>query len=225
MRFATRVLAPRQGIPALALACVLTASVGPAFALSKEAAIERCRMTVGMPIFKACMQGGGGGFEACRERAKPKVVACVVAALNAANGRDNVAVAIPAEAGPKLAPGTALPAGFVAPPRTISDITAILDGEKPDLTLIEKLKSDADMAPTGKESATDLSRFYFNRAAARSQLGRLDDAIADANKSVEVGQGTIDANMMGRVKQFLALQYSLSGGPEESARNLSAGVA
>jgi CHAT domain-containing protein len=162
------------------------------------------------------MRAGGGSLEACREKAKPQVVACVMAALNAANGRANVAVALPTEAAPKPVPGTALPAGFIAPPRTISDITAILDGEKPDLNVIEKLKSDADVTPTGKESPAGLSSFYFNRAAARSQLGRLDDSIADANKGIEVGRGAIDANMTGRLKQFLALQYSSAGDPKKA---------
>ena len=173
-------------------------------------------MTVGRPIVQACMRSGGGSLEACRGRAKPQVVACVIAALNAANGRDNVAVAVPTEAAPKLSPGTALPAGFVAPPRTISDITAILDGEKPDPKVIEKLKSDADAKPTGNESPKDLSRFYFDRSTARAQLSMLAEAIADASKGVEVGRGAIDANMMGRVKQFLAVQYSNAGDPKKA---------
>ena len=173
-------------------------------------------MTVGRPIVQACMRSGGGSLEACRGRAKPQVVACVMAALNAANGRDNVAVAVPTEAAPKLSPGTALPAGFVAPPRTISDITAILDGEKPDPKVIEKLKSDADAKPAGTESPRDLSRFYFDRSTARAQLGMVAEAIADASKGVEVGRGAIDANMMGRVKQFLAVQYSNAGDPKKA---------
>jgi CHAT domain-containing protein len=216
MRFIERVAAPTQGIPTLALTCTLILSAGPAFALTKEAAIERCRMTVGRPIVQACMRAGGGSIEACRTKATPPVVACVVAALNAANGRDNVAVALPTETTPKLAPGTALPAGFIAPPRTISDITAILDSEKPDLKLIAKLKSDADAAPTGKESPKDLSRFYFDRSAARAQLGRVAESIADAGKGVEVGRGAIDANTMGRLKQFMAVQYSYAGDPKKA---------
>jgi CHAT domain-containing protein len=216
MRFIRRVSAPIRGIPTLALTCTLILSAGSAFALTKEAAVERCRMTVGRPIVQACMRAGGGSIEACREKARPQVVACVVAALNAANGRGNVAVALPTETAPKLAPGTALPAGFIAPPRTISDITAILDSEKPDLKLIEKLKSDADAAPTGEKTPKELSRFYFDRAAARAQLGRVAESIADASKGVEVGRGAVDANMMGRLKQFLAVQYSNAGDPKKA---------
>ena len=110
-------------------AAILVVTAPAAHALSMEAALENCRMTVGRPIVQACMRGSGGAgnLEACRAQATPKVKACVMAALNAANGRANVAVAIPTEAAPRVSAAGALPAGFVAPPRTINDITEILD--------------------------------------------------------------------------------------------------
>ena len=154
--------APAHKLLAIAL---LLGSTGYAFALTKEAAIENCRMTVGRPIVQACMRAGGGpgvaNLEACRAKASPQVKACVLAALNAANGRANVAVEVPKEVAPKLELGAASPKGFIAPPRTISDITAILDGEKPDVKLIAELKSDADSTLTGKESRQDLAQFLF----------------------------------------------------------------
>jgi len=204
--------------PTLIALGFLAWSTGSAFALSQEAAVENCRMTVGRPIVQACMHaaGGGGNLEACRAKAKPQVHACVMAALNAANGRANVAVAVPTEAVPKLAPGTALPAGFIAPPRTISDITAILDSEKPDLKTIEQLKAGANAVPTGKESRAELTQFYFDRSNARAQLGRLADSIDDANKAMEVGAGAVSAHFMGRLMQLAALQYSLAGDPKKA---------
>ncbi|WFU38462.1 CHAT domain-containing protein [Bradyrhizobium sp. CB82] len=200
---------------------LLLGSTASALALTKEAAIENCRMTVGKPIVQACMRAGGGpaggaNLEACRAKASPQVKACVLAALNAANGRANVAVEVPKEEAPKLAPGTALPKGFIAPPRTISDITAILDSEKPDVKLIEELKSDADSTPTGKESREDLAQFYFDRANARAQLGRLAESIVDANKAMEVGRGAVSANMMGRLMQLAATQYFAAGDPKRA---------
>jgi CHAT domain-containing protein len=140
----------------------------------------------------------------------------VKAALNAANGRANVAVAIPTEAAPKIPVGNALPAGFVAPPRTITDITAILDSEKPDLKQIEELKEEADAKPTGKESRGDLAQFYFDRGNARVQLGRLADSIADANKAIEVGRGAVTPNLMGRLISLAAQQYSAAGDPKKA---------
>lgn len=211
------VILPRK----LLVLAVLLGSTGSAAALTKEAAIENCRMTVGKPIVHACMQAQGGrkagaDIEGCRAKASPQVKACVLAALNAANGRANVAVELPKEAAPKLSPGTALPKDFVAPPRNISDITAILDGEKPDEKMIAELKSDADTVPTGKESREDLAQFYFDRANARAQLGRLADATADANKAVETGRGAVSPNMMGRLAQLQAMQYSVAGDPKRA---------
>ena len=127
-----------------------------------------------------------------------------------------LAVEVPKEVAPKLEPGTALPKDFIAPPRTIADITAILDSEKPDVKLIEELKSDADSTPTGKESREDLAQFYFDRANARSQLGRLAESIADANQAIEVGRGAVSANMMGRLMQLVAIQYAAAGDPKRA---------
>src|SRR5882672_3849256 len=102
--------APLDSILRCAFAVILLASSIPsALALTQEAAIEKCRMTVGQPMVRACMQVSGGGktpgaeanLEACRAKAKPQVRSCVMAALNAANGRANVAVAIPTEVAPK----------------------------------------------------------------------------------------------------------------------------
>lgn len=189
-----------------------------AFALSQEAAIENCRMSVGKPIVQACMRASGGrrSLESCRAQATPKVRACVKAALNAANGRANVAVAIPTETAPKVSAADALPAGFVAPPRSIADITSILDNEKPDLKKIEEAKADANAEPTGKESREDLAQFYFDRGEARAQLGRVRDAIEDGNKSIEVGKGAVSPNLMGRLVQFVVQQYAAAGDPKKA---------
>ncbi|WP_342804248.1 CHAT domain-containing protein [Bradyrhizobium sp. CSA112] len=197
---------------------MLAVTAPAAQALSVEAAQESCRMTVGRPIVQACMRasGGAGNLEACRAKAFSPVRACVMAALDKANGRANVAVAIPTEAAPKVAPGSALPAGFVAPPRTITDITAILDSEKADLKTIEELKAEADAKPTGKESREDLAQFYFDRGNARAQLGRLADSIADANKAIEVGRGAVSALLMGRLISLAAQQYSAAGDPKKA---------
>lgn len=174
-------------------------------------------MSVGRPMVQACVRASGGmaHFEACRAKATPAVRACVKTALDKANGRANVAVAIPAEVAPKVAPDGAQPAGFVAPPRTITDITAILDSEKPDLKTIEALKAEADAKP-GRESGANLTQFYFDRANARAQLGRLADSIADAYKAMEVGRGTVSALMMGRVITLAAQQHSAAGDPKKA---------
>jgi CHAT domain-containing protein len=199
------------------LAAIFAVTASPAQALSMEAALENCRMTVGRPLVQTCMRssGGPGSFEACRAKATPSVRACVRAALDKANGRANVAVAIPTEVAPKVAPGSAKPAGFVAPPRTITDITAILDSEKADLKTIEALKASADAKP-GKESGEDLAQFYYDRGNARAQLGRLSDSIADAYKAIEVGRGAVSALLMGRFTTLAAQQHAAAGDPKKA---------
>jgi CHAT domain-containing protein len=196
----------------------------PVSALTIEQARENCRATVGRPIVQNCMHSGGGDREACRAKAQPKVHACVQSALNAANGRANVPVALPSEPAPsepvannKSASSTdALPASFIAPPRTITDVTAILDSEKPDAKTIDKLKAEADAAPPANGTRADLAKFYYDRGNARAQLGRLSESIADANKAIEVARGAVDANVMGRLEQFAGLAYSGAGDPKQA---------
>ena len=60
---------------------VLAAFAAPALALSKDAAVENCRATIGKPFVQACVRGMGGrnsgDFEAnlasCRAQITPKV--------------------------------------------------------------------------------------------------------------------------------------------------------
>ena len=47
MRFPALMFAPRRIIPVLALACFQTILANAAFALTKEAAIEQCKMSIG----------------------------------------------------------------------------------------------------------------------------------------------------------------------------------
>jgi CHAT domain-containing protein len=103
---------------------------------------------------------------------------------------------------------------FVPPPRTIADITAILDQEKPDLERIAKLKADAD-APLPSDAAADvLVEFYYNRGLARSDVGRFRDSIADLKTGIALGaQHHID---VGYLQQLLGYQYDWSGDLENS---------
>src|SRR5665213_828194 len=188
----------------LAVGLILVGVQYASAALTKEAAIENCRATVGRPIVQACMGGrgnpGSGNIEACRALATPKVRACVIAALNAANGRANVAVAAPTEQGPSAEiakQAAALPASFVVPPRTITDITAILDSEKPDPAKIERLQAEAHATVPSKGSRAELAKFYYHRGNARASLGQLKDSIADADEALVTARGAVDSNLLG----------------------------
>jgi tetratricopeptide (TPR) repeat protein len=61
-----------------------------------------------------------------------------------------------------------------------------------------------------------LAQFYFDRGDARAQLGRLKEAIADANKALEVGRGAVPLDMMVRLQQQAGLQYAAAGDPKQA---------
>ena len=140
---------------AISMAFALLAIVGgarPASALSMEQAKESCIPSQSVDRSFRGLHAGqerrprGRNMAACRASSFGKVKACTIAALNAANGRANVAIELHKSGAPKadlVAPGSYLLAGFVAPPRTIADITAILDSEKPDPAALVKLKAAA----------------------------------------------------------------------------------
>src|SRR5262245_25743477 len=185
-------------------------------ALSLEQAREACIESVGRPNVQACMQSlkGSGDREAnlakCRAGVFPKVRACVMDALHKANGRANVAITIEGGAKKEVVDlGRALPAGFVPPPRTIKDITAVLDSEKPDPKSHADTKAQADavLAPGSPNAAT----FYYNRGNARLTLGRVDEALADAQKALQVAGDVPVAN---RARQFIGIVKVHQGDPK-----------
>ena len=98
-------------------------------------------------------------------------------------------------------------ASFVAPPRTIADITAILDQQKPDPGEVARLSAAADAEPPVGVAPAVLARFYYDRGQARSTLGRNDEAILDAKEALASGQGVVDRGMFGTMQQFIATQY------------------
>src|ERR1700736_5029064 len=210
---------PLAGLVAPCLIALLApfATSERASALSLEQARANCRETVGHPIVHACMQGlgKGGDREAnlakCRAGVQPKMTACVHAAMNAANGRANVAI----EGYKKDKPtgegggaGTEVPGGFAAPPRIIADITAVLDNEKPDPATLAKLKADADNEP-GKQA--DLADFYYARGNARSLLGRSMEALADGEKALAAALASGDSYFGQRIRQFISIQKMALG--------------
>ena len=134
-----------------------------------------------------------------------------MAALNKANGRANVAIEIAKPKEEVIAPGTSVPAGFVAPPRTIADITAILDSEKPDPATLAKLQEDADDEPDAKISKADLAEFYYDRATARALLGRSKEAMADAEKALPIARSAADPMLFYRIRQFIGFQKQTQG--------------
>jgi CHAT domain-containing protein len=128
------------------------------------------------------------------------------------NGRENV-VAMPIEDSPNVSSADTPAAAFLPPPRSIADIASVLDNEKPDLKKIDELKARADARPAA-ETGVDLAHFYFERARARSQLGRLNESVVDGKKAIEIGKDIVTPNVMGRFLQFLSQEYAATGDPQ-----------
>ena len=200
----------------------------PASALELNQAIENCRSTVGKPIVMACMQGGGGNLESCRASAGPKVKACVRSAMMAARPKaalfDAAKVSAP-KPGEAAADAAALanraPASLVAPPRTISDIAAVLDQQKPDAAKIAELTTTADAPVPNGLKGLALADFYYKRGQARTLLGRADDALADAELAVSNGQGS-DYNKVGSRYEQLLMRRLRDAGQHKRANALVA---
>ncbi len=105
---------------------------------------------------------------------------------------------------------------FVAPPRTIADITAILDQEKPDPKVAARLRAEASAAPPAGISRGELAKFHYDRCIARSSLGDFRGAVTDCEKAVQLGQGTLATNDFGRLRQGLSNQYGMIGEPKKA---------
>ena len=98
---------------------------------------------------------------------------------------------------------------FVAPPRTIADITAFLDQEKPDPTKRAKTEAEAKAEPPANADRAKLKDFYFGRAQARAELGWAAAAVADAE--LAAANSTDYVNDGSRIDYFQAYQMRLSG--------------
>jgi CHAT domain-containing protein len=176
-------------------------------ALEKDQAIENCRASSGKPAYMACKQGGGT-HEDCFGKARAIVQSCVKNAMTSAQPKAALFSAEKLSAKP--APGKSsaaeiardAAASLVAPPRTISDISAILDRQKPDLAEVARLTTIADAAAPAGMKGAELADFCYKRAQARALLGRAD-ALDDAELAVSNAPGTDYNNLGSRYTQLL----------------------
>ena len=107
---------------------------------------------------------------------------------------------------------------FVAPPRTIADITAILDQEKPNSQRFAKLRAEAEASPPKTADRRTLALFYFQRALARTNAGRMREGAADSEKAIELGRGA--AVDVSRFKQHYQSQLNYLGNPKRKLQVL-----
>jgi tetratricopeptide (TPR) repeat protein len=77
---------------------------------------------------------------------------------------------------------------FVPPPRTIADITAILDRQKPDAAKLAENRAAADAQPPAGAAPAALAEFYFKRGLAATELGRTQQRLADFKQAADLAQ-------------------------------------
>ena len=167
----------------------------------RDALIEQCRQSVGVPFVKACVQ---------REEQKE-------AARKPAPAAPKMEEASPPGGEPAL-----IRPSFVAPPRTTADISAILDREKPDPAKIAARKTAAEASPPGGASAAELAQFYYDRGAARALLGRNQEALDDGLKALDAAKKSGEFLRVTRVMQFVGLRYRALGDPRKEAETFDA---
>ena len=204
---------------AAALSVTFVLSGAPALAFDKEAALEACRNSVGRPTYQACKQAGGS-HDACFAKARAVVQPCFKAKIPTAALFDANKVSAPdAKEAAETAKAVAnlAPQSLVAPPRSIADITAILDQQKPDPAKVAALTATADAPVPADLKGAALADFYYKRGQAKALLGRNDDALADAEIAVSSGQGVTDYQNVGsRHEQFLARRLRDAGQHKKS---------
>jgi len=109
---------------------------------------------------------------------------------------------------PRAAAQQAAPA-LAAPPRSIADIVAILDQEKPDPTRRAKLIAEAEAAEPPGLDARQRSRFLFERAQAAAQIGRPEAALQDGLLAMQLAE-QVGADSY-RMAQLVASMTRITG--------------
>jgi CHAT domain-containing protein/tetratricopeptide (TPR) repeat protein len=100
---------------------------------------------------------------------------------------------------------------YVPPPRSIADITAVLDSEKPDPAKLARYVAQADAQIPAGASPAALAAFYRDRSVAASQLGRIDQWIADAKEAVRLADQVNDPNVSDDARNQLVQAESQVG--------------
>lgn len=97
--------------------------------------------------------------------------------------------------------GAATPVSFVPPPRTVADITAILDRQKPDPAKRAASTARADSQPAAGLAPQDLADFHYQRGLAAFELGQAQQSLDDFKMAYEIGTAANSAPA--RLTQYL----------------------
>jgi CHAT domain-containing protein len=123
---------------------------------------------------------------------------------------------------PAPRPSVAQSVSFVAPPRTVADIEAILNGQKPDAARIEKLRIAARaVLPADAEPIAQVTH-HRARGFALSELGQYPQAVAELTQGIAAGE-TNGINVI-RLRMELGYVYSFEGDNKAALRSLERAV-
>jgi CHAT domain-containing protein len=186
-----------------------------ALAASQEQIMAMCMQSL-MPQIMACAQAKGlrGDRAAIQQQCgKGQVRACVLREEQKQAAHSSPPAVPKGEAALPLPDAAPIQPTFVAPPRTIADITAILDSEKPDEAKIAERDAKADATPSTNISGDELARFYYERGSARALVGRDKDALADGLQALATAR---DVLLVTRIRQQVAQQYRNTGDPKHA---------
>jgi CHAT domain-containing protein len=191
-------------------------------AASHEQIVEACRQAH-MEELRTCVRGKVGNpktaigpeLEKARQACGGAIVRPCVMREEQKQAAGVAAPAAPKDAAPAVEVPLEIRTSFVAPPRTIADITAILDSEKPDEAQIAKRKATADASPGGL-AGPKLAEFLFDRAAARALLARNKDALADGLQALDIAKHGMDLRFLARTRRLVAMQYKATGNPKDA---------
>ena len=189
----------------------------PAVAATHEQFIESCKQSL-MPQILACARAKGlTDHSAIRAQCGYAVVRACVIREEAKQAAGTPAPTAPKDDSAVAAAGAApIQPTFVAPPRTITDITAILDSEKPDEAKISERKAKADAAPPSSASSAKLAEFYHQRGIARAALARNKEALADGLQALALAKGGVEPLLLHSMQRFVGLQYRALGDPKNA---------
>src|SRR5262245_2281724 len=71
------------------------------------------------------------------------------------------------------------------PPRSIADVLAILDAQKPDPEKVARLRAEISTEPPATSDRRALRDFYQRRGQAAGELGLMTQSLADLKKAYE----------------------------------------
>ena len=111
--------------------------------------------------------------------------------------------------------GVRAAAAQAVPPKTIADILALLEQEKPDPAKLAKLRAETDSEPPVRAGASDLIEFYFRRSEARQVAGRHGEARADVDKALSIDRSSVDPRLVLDVRGHAAWLYRNAGQPHK----------